>query len=154
MFESMPQAENQKEAKPFRERTPVWKSIVEEGVESLLVDDVIERVASSENELYHLSRESGFREKIRTKAVEAIDALLQNDEKNFSYPIDAQTKRWDREIADSSEDPDKEISKHGDMLVKSLITLAGGKENLIEKVVTIMIEKETQKKSDDRRDAR
>lgn len=147
MFEFMPEPKKEGGVKPFRERTPVWKNIVEEGVESVLIDDIIDRVTASPNELYSFSLKSKFREKLVSLATEAINELLQNDQKNFADPIDRQTSGWDREIAHSGEDPDKEITNRGNVLMKSLVTLSGGKANFIEKVVALMQEKERQKKS-------
>ncbi|OGI14255.1 MAG: hypothetical protein A3E38_01945 [Candidatus Moranbacteria bacterium RIFCSPHIGHO2_12_FULL_54_9] len=114
--------------------------MLNEGVEAMLADDIVEQAASSDNELYSYSRESGFREKIRIAAAEAVDELLRRDQKNFADPIDEQTKGWAAEIAQSGKDPDEEVKGYGRILIGSLSTLAGGKENLMKKVVALMIE--------------
>ncbi|MFZ2187087.1 MAG: hypothetical protein WAV46_00440 [Candidatus Moraniibacteriota bacterium] len=140
--------EQEASAKPFRKRTVVWESIVEEGVELELVDAIIERVASEEHPLYAYSRQSEFRDKIRAAAVKAIHELIQGDQKNFSDPIDEKTKTWDSEIAHSGNDPDVDIKKYGRTLVGSLTTLAGGRENLIERVVALMIADEKRRQGE------
>ena len=103
--------------------------------------DIVERIASSENELYSYSLQSGFRDKIRKSTTEAIDELLRRD-KNFSEAIDIQTRNWDKEIALSKNDPDENIKAYGRTLIESLTIRALGKEKLIEKVVALMIERE------------
>jgi len=146
MFEMpMPQAKKEVPVVPFRERTPVWKSIVEEGVESTIVDDVIEKITASPNDLFHFSTESAFRETIARLVGESVSELLKREEKNFSGPIDQLTNKWDYEIAQSDEDPDEEIKYYGNTLMKNLITLAGGKQNLVDKVIALMRENEQKK---------